>query len=79
VKYYTFKKHRALQALKAMNPIRTAARGKVIPATGSRGSWLIDTSRLPHFQDNLLTDGGKVVGLTGRPLLPGKFLDTNFY
>jgi hypothetical protein len=27
-----------------------------------------ETSRLPHFQDSRLTDGGEVVSLTRRPL-----------
>jgi hypothetical protein len=34
-----------------------------------------ETSRLPHFLDNRLTDGGEFVSLTCRPLLPpGRFL-----
>jgi hypothetical protein len=36
--------------------------GKAIPVTGC------ETSRLPHFLDNRLIDGGKVVSLTRRPL-----------
>jgi hypothetical protein len=34
--------------------------GKAIPVIGC------ETSRLPHFPDNLLTDGGEVVSLTLR-------------
>jgi hypothetical protein len=37
-----------------------------------------ETSRLPHFLDNLPTDGGKIVcftrQLTDRPSLAGRFL-----
>jgi hypothetical protein len=33
----------------------------IVPVTGR------DKSKLPHFLDNLYTDGGKAVGLTGRP------------
>jgi hypothetical protein len=48
---------------------------KAIPVT-SRGSPLgCETSRLPQFLDNRLTDGGKVVSLKRRPPLPpGRFL-----
>jgi hypothetical protein len=49
--------------------------GKAIPVTcreGPQGCW---TSRLPHFLDNQLTDGGKGVSLTRRPpFTPGRFL-----
>jgi hypothetical protein len=34
----------------------------VIPVTGRSGPWSCVTSRLPHFLDNRLTDGGEVVG-----------------
>jgi hypothetical protein len=37
---------------------------KAIPATGRGGPQGCETSRLPHFLDNRLTDGGKVVCLT---------------
>jgi hypothetical protein len=41
--------------------------GKVIPVTGREGPQGYETSRLPHFLDNRLVDGGKVVSLTRRP------------
>jgi hypothetical protein len=42
--------------------------GKTIPVTGHEGPQGCETSRLPHLLDNRLTDGGKVVSLTRRPL-----------
>jgi hypothetical protein len=38
---------------------------------------VFETSRLPYFLDNRLTDGGEVVSLTRRP--PGKIPGTDFY
>jgi hypothetical protein len=53
-------------------------KNKVIPVTGRGGPYCCEMSRLPHFLDNRLTDGGEVVSLTrwpaGRPLSPGRFL-----
>jgi hypothetical protein len=50
-------------------------KGKAIPVTGRGGPYDCETSGLPHFLDNRLTDGGEVVSLTRRPPLPtGKFL-----
>jgi hypothetical protein len=37
-----------------------------IPVTGRGGPLCCETSRLPHFLDNLLTDDGEVVSLTRR-------------
>jgi hypothetical protein len=42
-------------------------KGKVIPVTGRGGPSGCETSRFPHFLDNRLTDGGKVVSLTHQP------------
>jgi hypothetical protein len=42
-------------------------KGKAIPVTGRGGPLCCETSRLPHFLDNRLTDGGEVVSLTRRP------------
>jgi hypothetical protein len=42
-------------------------KGKAIPVTGHGGPDGCETSRLPHFLDNRLTDGGEVVNLTCRP------------
>jgi hypothetical protein len=41
--------------------------GKAIPVTGSEGLWSCEMLKLPHFLDNRLTDGGKVVNVTRRP------------
>jgi hypothetical protein len=42
-------------------------KGKAIPETGRGGPQGCKKSRLPHFLDNWLTDGGEVVSLTRRP------------
>jgi hypothetical protein len=49
---------------------------KAIPIKGRGGLWGFETSRLPHFLDNWLTDDSEVVNLTRRPrpLLPGRSL-----
>jgi hypothetical protein len=38
-----------------------------IPVTGRRGSWDCETSRIPPFLENRLTDGGEVASLMRRP------------
>jgi hypothetical protein len=54
-------------------------KGKAIPVTGREGLWGCETSRLPHFLDNRLTDGDKVVSLTRRPpFTPRKIPGTHF-
>jgi hypothetical protein len=42
-------------------------KGKTIPVTGRGGPQGFETSRLPHFLDNRLTDGGEVISLTCPP------------
>jgi hypothetical protein len=42
-------------------------KGKAIPVTGRGGPYDCETSRLPQFLDNRLTDCRKFVGLTRRP------------
>jgi hypothetical protein len=42
-------------------------KSKTIPVTGLGDPLVCETSRLPHFLDNRLTDGGEVVSLTRRP------------
>jgi hypothetical protein len=50
-------------------------KGNATPETGNGGPLGCETSRLPHFLDNRLTDGSEVASLTSRPLLPpGRFL-----
>jgi hypothetical protein len=41
-------------------------KGIAIPVTGRGGPWGCEMLRLPHFVNNRLTDGGKVVSLTRR-------------
>jgi hypothetical protein len=48
--------------------IKGTPKGKAIPITGRGGPWVCETSRLPHFLDNQLTDGVEVVSFTRRPL-----------
>jgi hypothetical protein len=47
-------------------PYLSMVRGKAIPVTGRGDPCGCETSRLPHFLDNRLTDGGEV-SLTRRP------------
>jgi hypothetical protein len=48
---------------------------KAIPVTDRGGLQGCETSRLPHFLNNLLTDGGEVVSLTRLPRFTlGRFL-----
>jgi hypothetical protein len=55
-------------------------KGKAIPVTGHEGPWGCETSRLPHFVDSRITDGGEVISLTHRPpLTPRKIPGTHFY
>jgi hypothetical protein len=42
-------------------------KSKPIPVTGRGGSLGCETSRFPHFLDNLLKDGGEVLSFTRRP------------
>jgi hypothetical protein len=54
----------------------TYKKKKDIPVTNRGGPYGCETSRLPHFLDNRLTDGSEVVSLKRRPRLypPGRFL-----
>jgi hypothetical protein len=52
---------------------------KAIPVTGCGGPQDCETSRLQHFLDSRLTDGGEVVSLTRQPsVTPGKIPGTHF-
>jgi hypothetical protein len=54
-------------------------KGKVIPVTGREDPYGFETSELPYFLNNRLTDGGEVVGLTRRPpFFPRKIPGTHF-
>jgi hypothetical protein len=50
--------------------VSRTGKGKAIPVSGHEGPQGCETSRLSHFLDNRLTDGGEVVS----PLPPGRFL-----
>jgi hypothetical protein len=53
--------------------------GKSVPVTGRGGPYGFERSRLPHFLDSRLIDGGEVVSLTRRPsFTPREIPDTNF-
>jgi hypothetical protein len=47
-------------------------KSKTIPVTGRDGPQRCERSRLSHFLDNRLTDGGEVVSLTRRPLFTSR-------
>jgi hypothetical protein len=47
---------------------------KDIPARGCGSPWGCETSSLPHFLDNRLTDGGEVRFMRRLPFTPRKFL-----
>jgi hypothetical protein len=52
------------------------SKGKAIPVTGHEGPQGCETSRLPYFLDNWLTDGSKVLSLMRQPpftprMIPG--------
>jgi hypothetical protein len=50
-------------------------KSKAIPVTDRAGPLVCETSRLPHFLDNRLTDGDEVVSLTHRaPFTTGRSL-----
>jgi hypothetical protein len=54
-------------------------KGKAIPVTDRGGPQGCETSRLPHFLHNRLTDGGEVVSLTRRqPFMPRNIPGTHF-
>jgi hypothetical protein len=42
-------------------------KGKAIPVAGRESPWGCETSRLPHFLDSRLTDGGEVISPKRRP------------
>jgi hypothetical protein len=44
-----------------------SVKSKAIPVTGRVGPEGCETSRLPHFLDSQLTDGGETVSIKRRP------------
>jgi hypothetical protein len=59
--------------------ISKAKKGEALPVTGREGPYGCEMSRIPHFLDNQLTDGGEVVSLTRRPpFTPRKIPGTHF-
>jgi hypothetical protein len=53
-------------------------KGTDIPVTGRGGPWGCERSRLPHYLDKQLTDGGKLVSPTRRPSFTPRFLFLKF-
>jgi hypothetical protein len=53
--------------------VLTTALDKAIIVTGRGDPYVCETSRLPHFLDSRLTDGGEIVSRTF-PLPPERFL-----
>jgi hypothetical protein len=49
------------------SPLAYKGKGKAIPVTGHEGPLGCETSRLPHFLDNRLTDGSEAVSPTRWP------------
>jgi hypothetical protein len=59
--------------------MKVKKKGKAIPVTGREGPQGCETSRLPHYLDKRLTDGGEVVSPTRRqPFTPRKIPGTHF-
>jgi hypothetical protein len=56
-----------LERKKTVHAIVMGLKHIAIPVTGSGGPQGCETSRLPYFLDNRLTDGGEVVSLTRWP------------
>jgi hypothetical protein len=54
-------------------------KGKAIPVTGCGVPQGCEMSRLPHFLDNRLTDGGKVVSLTRRPPFTSRKIPRTYF
>jgi hypothetical protein len=54
-------------------------KGKAIPVRGHGSPQVCETSRLPHFLESRLADGGKIVSLMRRrPFAPRKIPGTYF-
>jgi hypothetical protein len=55
------------KAAKSISGYDIMQKYKVIPVTGCGGPKSCEMSRLPHFLDNWITDGGEFVSLTCQP------------
>jgi hypothetical protein len=51
-----------------------SVKGKDVPVTGLGGPYGCERSRLPHYLDKRLTEGGKIVNPTRRPPFTPRFL-----
>jgi hypothetical protein len=69
--YIPLLKHETFLSASGRNPVlcqfKDIKKGKAIAVIGREGSYGSERSRLPHFLDNRLTDGGTVASLTRRP------------
>jgi hypothetical protein len=76
IKYHFEYYHSTMNMCPKGNFITLILFSKATPVTSHEGPSGCETSRLPHFLDKQLIDGGKVVSLTRRPLFtpPGRFL-----
>jgi hypothetical protein len=75
---YPRRYNRQYQLLKH-DSVRCKEKDETIPITGRGGPQGVETSRLPHFLGNQLTDGGKVVSFTHRlAFTPRKIPGTHF-
>jgi hypothetical protein len=52
---------------------------KANPATGRGGLYGCETSRLEHFEDSRLTDGGEVVSLTRLSRFTPRKIDAHLF
>jgi hypothetical protein len=72
-------RHRHATPLACRLDVAVHVKSEAIPVTGRGGPEGCETSRLPHFLDNRLTDGGELVSLTRRALFtPRKIPRTHF-
>jgi hypothetical protein len=52
---------------------------RALPVTGRGGPQVCETSRLPHFVNNRLTDGNEVVSRMRRPSFPSPPQEDSWY
>jgi hypothetical protein len=74
----TYLQNMAVDGMEFLETLKVK-KGKIIPVTGHEGPYGCETSWLPRFLDNRLTDGGEVVSLMRRPpFTPRKIRATYF-